>query len=66
VLIGRERGYHGAPGLRGHEVAVKAFETGKFGRHGGDILQTAPFPETPAEELGRAFSTLKRVTDAVP
>lgn len=55
----------GSPGARGQEAAVRAFEAGLFVRHSGDILQFAPFLETPADELGRAFSTLKRVIDAV-
>ncbi len=51
----------GAPGARGFEVHVRAFEAGLMVRNGGDVLQFAPFLNGTADELDETFSTIEKV-----
>ncbi len=51
----------GAPGARGFDVHVKAFEQGLMVRFGGDILQFAPFLDSTPEQLARTCDQVRSV-----
>ena len=56
----------GAPGARGLEVHKKCFwDENLVIRNGMDILQFSPFLNSDADDLERAFDSIRRVIDAV-
>ena len=56
----------GAPGARGLEIHKKCFwDENLVIRNGMDILQFSPFLNSDADDLERAFESIRRVIDAV-
>lgn len=55
----------GAPGARGFEAHVKAFEAGVMIRNGADVLQFAPFLNGTADEIDQVFTTVERLLETI-
>ncbi|MBI2969474.1 MAG: aspartate aminotransferase family protein, partial [Gammaproteobacteria bacterium] len=55
----------GAPGARGLEVHVKAFENGVFVRNGMDNLQFCPFLTSTPELFEQTFEVVRKVLETV-
>jgi beta-alanine--pyruvate transaminase len=53
----------GAPGARGYETHVRAFEAGVMIRNGGDVLQFAPFLNGTSAEADETFSVVERILE---
>jgi len=51
----------GAPGARGFEAHVRAFEAGVMIRNGADVLQFAPFLNMTSAELDETFTVIERI-----